>query len=716
MKTFKYVDTNSPADMTIGMFEMLSPEEALDVLNKINIIANKKKLGADNFGEFIFNENTSSLCYTDIIVCPKCTSKDICKTGKDRKGNQRYKCKKCGRTFSASSNTLSSYTNQNPGGWMQFIIGLLNCETCETLSKKCGISVPTAFYWRLKVFAALEYLSKEIKLSGIIFADDTRISYNFKGNHGKDFLVPRKARSRGHQNTIKNVQRNTICVLCAVDSADHSFSHCIGFGNPSGKRLSNGFKDKLIVDENTVLVTDGAQSFKKVVDDYSIPHWEKKVAVKRSGKRYPNIQGEFHIQKINSYHSRLKNFLAPFKSVASRYLPGYLLLFDYMENHKHLSKEDMAKNILTAMTEIPTNMTLGMLANQYKIPISNGPETELWEVKIPKKEQKIYIDWYNKIPIAEICEKHKINRRKIYTIKNKVEKCGVHDKIITPPKKTKVHPLLPISEKNWNIFLSCYRDGCSYSSVGREYNISRQRVYQIVQSVLRHPESAKIKKHASYKEKVHKKPFPSKEIMYKDFKLISSPEIQLKTTYEILSSMYGITKYAVEKRIHQCRLQDSRTCFKYHWTNERKDLHALDYYDFLKERNQEIYDEYIALKSTHKEYSKTYIAKLIAFQQKLSYSRILAILSEVESGRFPVCPSIPHYLNPNYINPNHKKIYELVTEKLNIQSNISKATAIRMVAKENGFSYRTTEEYYYQHQKLMRQEQSQASEPVGEVE
>ena len=82
----------------------------------------------------------------------------------------------------------------------------------------------------------------------------------------------------------------------------------------------------------------------------------------------------------------------------------------------------MAKNILMAMVQNPCDMTFEMLERKYMIPISNGPETELWEVKIPRKEQKIYRDWYNKMPINEICKKHKINRRKIYSIKAKEEK------------------------------------------------------------------------------------------------------------------------------------------------------------------------------------------------------------------------------------------------------------------------------------------------------
>ncbi len=708
MKTFKYVNTNSPMDMTIGMFEMLSPEEALNALKQINIIANKRMLGAENFGELVYNEETSARSYTELLSCPNCLSHNIAKNGKDRNNNQRYICKGCQRTFSSSSNTLSSHTTQNTGKWMQFIIGLLNTETCETLSNKCGISVPTALYWRLKVFAAVEHLSKDIKLSGVIFADDTRIPYNFKGNHGKEFIQPRKSHSRGHQNTIKNVQRNTICVLCAIDSSDHSFSHCIGFGNPSGKRLSNGFKDKLNVDETTVLVTDGAQSFKRVVDDYSIPQWERKITVKRGGKRYPNMQGQFHIQKINSYHSRLKEFLSPFKSVASRYLPGYLLLFDYLENNKHLTKEDMAKNIIKAMTEISADITLEMLANQYKIPVSNGPEKELWELKIPKNDQKIYIDWYNKMPISKICEKHKIKQHKIYAIKNKVEKYGVHDKIMNPPRKKGNYPQRPISERNWEIFLACYRDGHTYESVGEQYGISRQRVEQIIKKVLKHPESAKVKKYYSPEDKPKKQILAfNNDEMYRDFKLIKSEDITYKDTYEVLSSMYGTSKSYAKKIVMNSRKRDSNAPFIYHWSNERKELNPKDYYDFIKQRNTKIYEDYLFYKST---LSANKIYQLLSEKYNISASRLAAIVAEVKNGYIPT-------FNPNRFvpNPNHERIYNSVTSVLLENPTLSKAKAIRLAAEREGFTYRTAEDYYYKFQKAMLQEQSQESVQTDEA-
>ena len=234
--------------------------------------------------------------------------------------------------------------------WTVFVKGLLKGETYKELSRECGVSTTTIRNWRLKVFVALERLAEDVKLSGLIFADDTRIPYNFKGCHGGEFIAPRNSHVRGGQTTMKNHQKNEICVLCAIDANRNSFSRCIGFGTPSGKRLSNGFADKLHVDENTVLITDGAQTYGRTVKDYGIPQWERRVTKKVKGKRFPNTaHGDMHIQIINNYHKRLKEFLVRYHGVASRFLPGYLLLFDYKENHRHLTEDEQAKEILETM-------------------------------------------------------------------------------------------------------------------------------------------------------------------------------------------------------------------------------------------------------------------------------------------------------------------------------------------------------------------------------
>lgn len=647
MRNYKYIDKESPKAMTVGLFEFLNLDDAVEAIDEMTMSLYNKKLGAKNFGELVYKDETSPQCYTEVISCIKCGSNDICKNGKDRKGVQRYKCHCCGHTFSATSHTLSSNTDQNPGKWMSFIIGLLNCETCEELSKKCGISVPTAHRWRLKVFAALEYLADDVKLSDVIFADDTRIPYNFKGNHSIEFLAPRKAHKRGHQNTRKNVNKNTICVLCAIDSSDRAFSHCIGFGNPSGKRLSNGFKNKLNVTEHTVLVTDGAQSFKKVVDDYKIPRWERKITVTKKGRKFPNMHGVFHIQKINSYHSRLKEFLSKFKSVASRYLPGYLLLFDYTQNNKSLSDEEMAKNILNAMVQSQHDMTFEMLERKYMIPISNGPETELWEIKIPRKEQKIYRDWYNKIPVKEICEKHKISRSKIYSIKEKVEKYGVHDKIMNPIKKKYVAPQLPpLTKREWDIFLKCYRDGKTYVSVGHEYGISKQMVHKIIKKVLRYPESTTVKK---YKRPKHKPTVKANhEQIYKDFKLMKTEDVNHESVYEILASKYGLQKRSVKSIILELRANDKNATFLYHHSKEYKTLPPQEYYDFLEKRDKRIYEQYLTFKTDNSDISDVQIFEMLLNDYDLSVHTIARIVYDAKKGIYRTITPYKSKIQANY--------------------------------------------------------------------
>lgn len=619
----KYVDMDSPVDMLLDMYYRLSPEDAIQALDKLIIMAYDKKLGAENFSEIVYNEETNPKNYTEAVSCSNCKSNNICKNGKDRNGIQRYKCRECGHTFSATSNTLSSHTSQSVGQWMSFILGLFNSESCETLSKKCGISMPTAHNWRLKVFAALEHLEKDVKLSKVIMADDTRLPYSFKGNHGEDFYAPRTSHKRGKQNTRKNYNDNTVCVLCAVDSCGHSLSRLIGFGNPSGKRISQGFKDKLNVTEDTILVTDGAQCFGQVIKDYSIPYWNRNTTLKYGSRKYPNIIGELHIQGVNSYHSRLKRFLACFRGVASRYLPGYIMLFDYMENNKHMSQEDMAKKIIDTMTKVSTNITIEDLEAKFRTPVSNGPETELWEKRVPKKEQKIYIDYCIGMPIKEICEKHKINRRKIYSIKEKVEKHNLHNKIMSQKKERKQRELLPISEKSWNIFLRCYRDGESYASVARDYGISRQSVQVTVTNISKRPEATTVKKFVG-KPKPKMQAF-DKNALFRDFKNMYTGDSRVKELYEILSVKHNKTPRAIEALLLSYREEKDLIKNNYKWRDERKTMPSKQHKEYVETRNRQIYEEIELLLNQNRGAYKDKTFKEVALKYGFAVSHIMKI-------------------------------------------------------------------------------------------
>ena len=43
------------------------------------------------------------------------------------------------------------------------------------------------------------------------------------------------------------------------------------------------------------------------------------------------VEKVFHIQNVNAYHGRLKNWISRFHGVASKYLENYLSWFRFME-------------------------------------------------------------------------------------------------------------------------------------------------------------------------------------------------------------------------------------------------------------------------------------------------------------------------------------------------------------------------------------------------
>ena len=69
---------------------------------------------------------------------------------------------------------------------------------------------------------------------------------------------------------------------------------------------------------DNILVSDGAERYRRIADARGILHVSLNLS---AGER---TWGVYHIQNVNSYDSRLKGWIKPFKGVATKYLPNYL--------------------------------------------------------------------------------------------------------------------------------------------------------------------------------------------------------------------------------------------------------------------------------------------------------------------------------------------------------------------------------------------------------
>ena len=641
-----------------NIFYLLNPEQQKKHKEEIDKYFECNKIGASSFDDLLkpMSDSEEDLC----VYCPKSKTHNVVRNGKGRNGRQRYTCKDCGKTFYAVQDSLSSNVNQDMNAWIKFVRGMIRQYSLEELSEDCNISKTTALSWRLRVFQALEILSSKVKLSGNIIADDTRLNYNLKGNHGAHFPMPRNARARGGSYSVKSHNKNQICILCAIDENGNSFSRVVGFGNPSAKRICAGFKDKIDCLENdNCLITDGANYFRKTIETYGFLEWKKRTTIKKGKKKVPDTTTPYHIQRINSYHSRLKRFIRNYNGISSRYLPGYLLLFDYLQNNKDVDDTTLCREILSTMATAP-KLSKKELENKYITPVSNNPNEELWELKVPCQEQKIYIDWVERMPINEIVRKHKINRRKIYSIKEKVERYNLHDIIIEKhiarlQKQSEEKRLPPISDRNWQIFIRYYNQGIRAPQLAEEFNTTPNTIYNIVQKIKFRPEAANIERFSrkKIKEKVRPDCTERNRTIYQEYKFLNFVIKKQKDVFIKLGQKYGLNACHIKTIVNSFRARDNTATYLYR--NDKKRWTAPnEYYLFLQTRNRAIVSDINDYISCNPKELKRNVYKIISIKYGISAGRIDKIYHNPHKHLY----IYDHYLEKHGITPPQEQTQE----------------------------------------------------------
>ncbi|MBB5887436.1 hypothetical protein HNQ37_000306 [Lactovum miscens] len=79
------------------------------------------------------------------------------------------------------------------------------------------------------------------------------------------------------------------------------------------------------MEQGSALYTDALRAYSTFTNEHDLKHYAFKTGKQRS-------KGIYHIQNVNSYHSRLKSWIANFKGVATKYLNGYIALFNFLDS------------------------------------------------------------------------------------------------------------------------------------------------------------------------------------------------------------------------------------------------------------------------------------------------------------------------------------------------------------------------------------------------
>ena len=280
-------------------------------------ILKQKKFSVSNEQKTLLSEIlTDNKIVTDIkeerfsngLFCTKCgCTTNIVKAGIGRNNKQRYLCKNCSKIFTSTTDTFLSFTKKDIDVWKKYIQCMVRKLSLSKSAKECNISYRTSFMWRHKILDSLR-LSDKTELSGIVEADETFFKVSYKGN---------RIHRRNDSNVRKRgLSKEKVCVVCSIERDNKkSISKIGGLGKASIETIKSVLDKK--IKEKSIICTDKDSSYIKFAKSNNLE------LIRLKG--YKEKKGIYHINHINSYHSRLKKFMKNFNGVSTKHLNNYLI-------------------------------------------------------------------------------------------------------------------------------------------------------------------------------------------------------------------------------------------------------------------------------------------------------------------------------------------------------------------------------------------------------
>lgn len=239
--------------------------------------------------------------------CPHCGAERTVRNG-HANGLQRHKCRDCGKTFNALSGTPLAGLHLR-GKWLAHAAALRDGLSLQRVADRLKIAQSTAFRWRHRFLATPKTLQARV-LVGIAEADEAYFLKSAKGQRG----LPRPPRQRGGKASTRGTSKDHHPVLFARDRSGNTANFVLD--STAAEQMGRVLKPILPID--TVLCTDGSSALARVARDLGVEHHPVKVS---SGIR---VNGAWHVQNVNAFASRLRQWMVRFKGVSSRYLENDL--------------------------------------------------------------------------------------------------------------------------------------------------------------------------------------------------------------------------------------------------------------------------------------------------------------------------------------------------------------------------------------------------------
>jgi transposase-like protein len=258
-------------------------------------------------------------------ACLNCGGTAVVRNGK-RGGRQAYICKDCGKTFLQNAKTAIAHSHSSETVWAQVIRDTVNGVSLDETADSLDLAHSTVFNMRHKILHAAEQsiIASPVVLEGVCETDETYILESVKGRKIPESYY-RKPRKHGAVASKPGLSDEYICVQTSVTGTGKSVAVAVNRANPSKEEICQVFDEKIV--EDTVILCDGNANYDVLSEKCQVAHSKR-------------------INKVNGFHSFIKERNRKYRGVATIYLNRYNALFSVV----FANVESAVKEILDIMT------------------------------------------------------------------------------------------------------------------------------------------------------------------------------------------------------------------------------------------------------------------------------------------------------------------------------------------------------------------------------
>lgn len=260
-------------------------------------------------------------------------------------GKQRFQCKSCGKKFTYDSKQVTAHSHQPMESWVVVLEDTLSLASLDSTAEKISVCHSTAFHMRHKLLVYIEEIvTSSAPLEALIEADETYMIESQKGTK----VTHRKPRRHGESSGKRGLSNEQMCICVAADRDHHVIARCVNRAKPSSEDIINALGDHIA--EKSVLIFDGITSYNYLA--------EQKVCEKVSLVGHESYNKVFHLNTVNSLHSRFKEMMRKLRGVATKYLNRYAALFSLIAMAAELSITEAADRLRRSLRTLRLPVTI----------------------------------------------------------------------------------------------------------------------------------------------------------------------------------------------------------------------------------------------------------------------------------------------------------------------------------------------------------------------